>query len=66
MSDAEHTPSTTAEGDDGHDADTEHGHGHGPTGEVLGPVDLTTWAYAIAGSALGVLTVIALVIAGGA
>jgi hypothetical protein len=65
MSDAEHTPSTTTGDGHGHDADTEHGHGHGPAAEALGPVDLATWAYAIAGSALGALTIIALIVAGG-
>lgn len=66
MSDAEHTATTTAGADHGHDPETEHGGGHGQVGETLGPVDLATWAYAIAGSALGVLTIIALVVAGSA
>jgi hypothetical protein len=58
MSDAETThASTTDEHDDGH--------GHAPAGEPLGPVDLTTWAYAGAGAVLGLLVVLALFMARG-
>jgi hypothetical protein len=48
-----------------HSADEGHGdhHEHGPT---LGPVDVTTWAYALAGSLLGLLVLLALFIARGA
>lgn len=56
MSDAETTPAT-----DDHDS----GHGHAPAGEPLGPINVTTWAYALAGSLLGVLMVLALYIARG-
>lgn len=66
MSDAENTPSTTGGGDGGHDPEAGHGDGHVPAGEALGPVDLATWAYAIAGSALGLLTIVALYVAGSA
>jgi hypothetical protein len=58
MSDAETTPATAT---DDHDS----GHGHAPAGEPLGPVNVTTWAYALAGSLLGVLMVLALYIARG-
>jgi hypothetical protein len=55
------------------DADTTHaapddhggGHGHAPATEPLGPVDLTAWAYAVAGALLGALVVLALLIARG-
>ena len=60
MSDPEHTPETAGGSDHGHDAE------HGQAGEALGPVDLTTWAYAIAGSVLAILTILALYVAGGA
>lgn len=56
--DPAHAPNTDAE-------DGVHGHGHGPIGEPLGPVDLAAWAYAGAGALLGVLVVLALVFAGG-
>ena len=46
------------------DADThDSGHGHEGAAEPLGPLDLTTWAYALAGGAVGVVVVIALAIA---
>ena len=66
MSDAEHTQETAGGSDHGHDQDPGHGHGHAAAGEALGPVDLTTWAYAIAGSVLAILTILALYVAGGA
>jgi hypothetical protein len=56
------------------DADTNHhsaanvqddGHGHAPAGEPLGPVNLTSWAYAGAGAVLGLLVALALLIARG-
>ena len=50
-----------ADGPDSHG----EGHGHTPVGEPLGPVDVTTWAYALAGSLLGLLVVLALFIARG-
>lgn len=56
MSDAETTPAT-----DDHDSS----HGHPPAGEPLGPINVTAWAYALAGSLLGVLMVLALYIARG-
>lgn len=48
-----------------HAAGDEHGqdHGHGPAGEPLGPVDVATWAYALAGSLLGLLVIVALLVA---
>ena len=63
MSDSETTPPTT---DAGHGNDTDDGHGHAAPSEPLGPVDLTTWAYAIAGSVLGLLVILALYVARGA
>ena len=66
MSDAEHTQETAGGSDSGNGQDPEHGHGHASTSETLGPVDLTTWAYAIAGSVLAILTILALYLAGGA
>ena len=56
MSDVETTPA----------ADDEHGHGHAPAGEPLGAIDWEAWAYAVAGSLLGLLTVLALFVARGA
>ncbi len=41
------------------------GHGHAHAGEPLGPVDVTAWGYALAGSLLGVLVVLALLVARG-
>ena len=58
MSDADTTDTTAT---DAHD----DGHGHAPTAEPLGPVDVTGWGYAIAGAVMGVLVVVALYIAGG-
>lgn len=66
MSDAEHTQETSGGNDHGHDHDAGHGDGHASAGEALGPVDLTTWGYAIAGSVLAILTILALYVAGGA
>jgi hypothetical protein len=40
------------------------GHGHA-VGEPLGPIDLTMWAYAAAGSLLGLVVILALYVAGG-
>ncbi len=60
MSDAETTPATAD------DDDAQHGHGHAPSGEPLGPVDVTAWAYALGGSLLGLLVIVALYIARGA
>lgn len=56
------------------DTDTNHdsaanveddGHGHAPAGEPLGPVNLTSWAYAGGGAVLGLLVALALFIARG-
>lgn len=41
------------------------GHGHAPTGEPLGEVDVKAWAYALGGAVLGGLVALALLIAGG-
>ena len=43
-----------------------HGGGHESQGEPLGPVDLTAWAYALAGACLGLLTAAGLYLARGA
>jgi len=60
MSDAETThanaPDDLADG---------HGHGHAPAGEPLGPINVTAWAYAIAGAAVAALVVLALFVARG-
>ncbi len=61
MADTETTHA--AANDDAHGDD--HGHGHESASEPLGPVDLTTWAYALAGSILALLVVVALVVARG-
>lgn len=58
MSDAETTPTPAT---DDHDS----GHGHAPAGEPLGPVNVTAWAYALAGSLMGVLMLVALYVARG-
>ena len=63
MPDAETTHVTNDESGHGHDSDGDAGHA---ASEPLGPVDLTAWAYAIAGSALGILVVLALYVARGA
>jgi hypothetical protein len=52
---------------DGHGPDDHSGaggHGHpAHESEPLGPIDVTAWAYALAGVALGVLVVLALYVA---
>ena len=45
--------------------DIDDGHGHAPTGEPLGEVDVEAWAYALGGAVLGGLVALALFIAGG-
>lgn len=47
--------------------DEEHGsgHDHASGGEQLGPVDMTAWAYTLAGGAVGVLVALALFVARG-
>lgn len=57
MSDVDTSHSTT----NAHEDD----HGHAPAGEPLGSIDLTAWAYALAGAALGALVIVALFIARG-
>lgn len=60
MSDADTNHDSTANAqDDG------HGHGHAPASEPLGPVNLTSWAYAAGGAVLGLLVALALFIARG-
>jgi len=66
MSDAETTHASTDEAGDSHGHDADHGGTHGSAGTPLGPVDLTTWAYALGGSVLGLLTLLALYVARGA
>ncbi len=60
MPDAEHASVAEPDAHAGHD----DGHGHEPTGEPLGPIDTTTWAYAIAAGAIGVVVAGVLFIAG--
>jgi hypothetical protein len=50
-----------------HAATSDHGDGdgHATAGEPLGPVDRQAWAYAIGGSLLGAIVVLALFIARG-
>lgn len=52
-----------AAADDAHDEAS--GHGHEPPAEPLGPIDVTTWLYAIGGGAVGVVVALALFAAGG-
>jgi hypothetical protein len=59
-----------SDADTGHLSADDHGHqasgdGHEPAGAVLGPVDVTTWSYAIAGSIVGLLVALALWVARG-
>jgi hypothetical protein len=61
MSDAETAPTTTQ---DAHDADGS-AHGHEPTGEPLGQVDVVKWGYAVVGGAVGVVVALALFAAAG-
>jgi|GEM_PF-7048514 len=61
MSDAE---TAHASAPDTHD-DRADGHGHAPAGEPLGPIDVTAWAYALVGAAMGTLVVLVLFIARG-
>ena len=61
MSDAETALATAP---DAHDAD-ESAHGHEPTGEPLGEVDVVKWGYAIGGGAIGVVVALALFAAAG-
>jgi hypothetical protein len=63
MSEAESTDLADRAELHGHDSghDSEHA-----AEEPLGPVDVTTWAYALAGALLGLLVVLALYLASGA
>ena len=65
MPDAETTHAMTDEAGHGHGHDAGHDAAHTPAGP-LGAVDVATWGYAVAGSLLGLLTVLALYVAGGA
>ncbi len=49
------------------DSGSEHtsDHGHGSTGEPLGPVDVTTWAYALGGCVIGIVVALAMLVARG-
>ena len=38
-------------------------HGDGPEPQPLGPVDVTAWAYALGGSAVGVVLALAMLVA---
>ena len=40
-------------------------HGHASSGEPLGSVDLTTWAYALGGSVIGIVVALAMLVARG-
>lgn len=59
MSDAERMRPSSEDHDD-------HASGHDRTsaGEPLGPVDVTTWAYAISGALSGLVLLLALLAAG--
>lgn len=59
MSDAETTHVSTTDSHDDHGS----GHGSAAAGEPLGPVDVTAWAYTVAGGAIGVVVVLALFVA---
>jgi len=58
MADPDSAPRAT----DAHD-DHAGGHGHGSSGESLGPLDVVAWGYAVLGAAVGVLVALALFIA---
>lgn len=64
MADTEHMADTHPD----HGASDEHGagHGHASAEERLGPVDLVAWAYALVGSLMGLVVLIALYLARGA
>lgn len=51
-----------------HHTDAEPGaeHGHASVGEHLGPVDVAAWGYALGGSLLGLVVLLALYLARGA
>jgi hypothetical protein len=59
MTDTEKTHAPTAA------TEQDHGQGHAHTDERLGPVDVMTWAYAGAGSLLGLVVLAALFVARG-
>ena len=61
MSDAETAHATTADAHDDHGS----GHGHETASDPLGPIDVTAWAYAIAGGAVGVVVALTLLVARG-
>ncbi len=61
MSDADAAHVGATDGRDDHAS----GHGQTPVSEPLGPVDLTAWAYAIAGAAVGIVVALALLVARG-
>lgn len=56
---------TMSDADTTHTTADEHDHGHSPASEPLGPVDWEAWAYALGGGVLGLLVVLALVLARG-
>jgi hypothetical protein len=58
MSDPEtaHAETTTSQAD----------HDHDHAAEPLGPIDVTAWAYALAGGAVGLLVALAMFVARGA
>jgi hypothetical protein len=66
MAEHDHAPAPQdhAVVDDGHAGG--HGGAHDFQGEQLGPVNLTAWAYALAGACLGLLTAVGLYLARGA
>lgn len=61
MSDDETAHATATDAHDDHGS----GHGHEPPPEPLGPVDVTGWAYAIGGGAIGLVVALAFFVAGG-
>ena len=61
MSDADAAHVSATDDNDDHAS----GHGQAPVSEPLGPVNLTAWAYTIAGAAVGVVVALALLVARG-
>ncbi len=61
MPDTDTVVATAADGEPEHASD----HGHGSSGQPLGPVDVTTWAYALGGCVIGIVVALAMLAARG-
>jgi hypothetical protein len=64
MPDIDHVETTAPRPDHGSGGDA-HGSDGATMGEPLGAVDVMSWGYALAGAVLGVLVVLALLVARG-